>query len=100
MGFLLLGLLETWALFRKTNLVKEEKLALRKLEKLANTEIMFCSSDKDQKIIVVDIGDYNDIVLKNMQKNFSVKDIPSKKEEDEIRDLVRNEDKSTPPWCD
>ena len=68
---------DSWAKLKKQNLQKEERKALREFQSACNTSIMICSSDKDQKLVILNMDDYKKQVQTEIDKNYVSKKLPS-----------------------
>ena len=79
----------TWSNLDKKNLSVGERKALKILSKKANKEIMIGPSDKDSKLIICNLADYTRIVSKSVKENFEIMKLPTKKEELQIKEYLR-----------
>ena len=80
---------DNWAKLKRQNLQKHEIKELQKLKKACNTSVMLCKSDKDSKLILVDLVDYKRRVQQEISKNYIPTTVPDKKRADEIKHECR-----------
>ena len=80
---------DEWAVLKKQNLQRQELSELRRLQNATGTSIMLCKSDKDSKLIVVDMEDYKSKVQKEISKNFVPATMPDQAKSDEIKEKCR-----------
>ena len=79
-----------WAQIKKQNLHRDQLRSLRQLRDVCNKSIMICQSDKDQKLVLLNMDDYKRRVQSEIDNNYTPTTIPTPAQTSLVKEECRN----------